>query len=161
MRNPTVAIRPSRSALAFEDRQHGEFATHVLQDLSNFGCLPGRAGGSPNGLGQWPDDDTRFRERAHLPRHGTLQIGPPSLNSNAGDRPPQRIRPYLSETVGHGTWAFQSVERLSGITELNVVVSLTRLFGIAGLAPRGFSSRGYGLVSGLPGRGQLWQHRLP
>ncbi len=25
--------------------------TRLLPDLSNFGCLPGRAGGSPNGLG--------------------------------------------------------------------------------------------------------------
>jgi len=33
-----------------------------------------------------------------------------------------------------GTWAFQSVERLSGNAQLNVLVSLTRLFGIAGLA---------------------------
>jgi len=33
-----------------------------------------------------------------------------------------------------GTWAFQSIERLSGNAKLNVLVSLTRLFGIAGLA---------------------------
>lgn len=33
-----------------------------------------------------------------------------------------------------GAWAFQSVERLSGYARLNVLVSLTRLFGIAGLA---------------------------
>jgi O-antigen/teichoic acid export membrane protein len=33
-----------------------------------------------------------------------------------------------------GAWAFQSVERLSGNAQLNVLVSLTRLFGIAGLA---------------------------
>jgi O-antigen/teichoic acid export membrane protein len=33
-----------------------------------------------------------------------------------------------------GAWAFQSVERLSGNAKLNVLVSLTRLFGIAGLA---------------------------
>ena len=33
-----------------------------------------------------------------------------------------------------GTWAFQSVERLSGNAQLNVLVSLTRLIGIAGLA---------------------------
>jgi len=33
-----------------------------------------------------------------------------------------------------GTWAFQGVERLSGNAQLNVLVSLTRLFGIAGLA---------------------------
>lgn len=33
-----------------------------------------------------------------------------------------------------GTWAFQSVERLSGNAQLNVLVSLMRLIGIAGLA---------------------------
>ena len=33
-----------------------------------------------------------------------------------------------------GSWAFQSVERLSGNAQLNILVSLTRLFGIAGLA---------------------------
>jgi O-antigen/teichoic acid export membrane protein len=33
-----------------------------------------------------------------------------------------------------GTWAFQSVERLSGNARLNVMASLIRLFGIAGLA---------------------------
>jgi O-antigen/teichoic acid export membrane protein len=33
-----------------------------------------------------------------------------------------------------GTWAFQSVERLSGNAQLNVMASLTRLVGIASLA---------------------------
>jgi len=33
-----------------------------------------------------------------------------------------------------GAWAFQGVERLSGNAQLNVLVRLTRLFGIAGLA---------------------------
>ena len=33
-----------------------------------------------------------------------------------------------------GAWAFQSVERLSGNAQLNVLASLTRLIGIAGLA---------------------------
>ena len=33
-----------------------------------------------------------------------------------------------------GAWAFQSVERLSGNAKLNVLASLTRLIGIAGLA---------------------------
>jgi O-antigen/teichoic acid export membrane protein len=33
-----------------------------------------------------------------------------------------------------GAWAFQSVERLSGNAKLNVLISLTRLLGIAGLA---------------------------
>ena len=33
-----------------------------------------------------------------------------------------------------GAWAFQSVERLSGNAKLNVIASLTRLIGIAGLA---------------------------
>jgi len=33
-----------------------------------------------------------------------------------------------------GTWAFQSVERLSGNAQLNVMASLTRLIGIGGLA---------------------------
>jgi O-antigen/teichoic acid export membrane protein len=33
-----------------------------------------------------------------------------------------------------GTWAFQSVESLSGNARLNVLASLTRLFGIGGLA---------------------------
>jgi O-antigen/teichoic acid export membrane protein len=33
-----------------------------------------------------------------------------------------------------GAWAFQSVERLSGNAQLNVLAGLTRLFGIVGLA---------------------------
>jgi O-antigen/teichoic acid export membrane protein len=36
--------------------------------------------------------------------------------------------------VDMGAWAFQGVERLSGTAQLNVLVSLTRLLGIAGLA---------------------------
>ena len=37
--------------IAFDVLQHGKFTCHVLRELSNFCCLPGRAGGSPNGLG--------------------------------------------------------------------------------------------------------------
>ena len=36
--------------LAFDVLHHGEFTSQVLRELSNFCCLPGRAGGSPNGL---------------------------------------------------------------------------------------------------------------
>ena len=36
--------------IAFDVLQHGKFTCHVLRELSNFCCLPGRAGGSPNGL---------------------------------------------------------------------------------------------------------------
>jgi len=37
-------------AIAFDVLQHGRFACQVLREMSNFCCLPGRAGGSPNGL---------------------------------------------------------------------------------------------------------------
>src|SRR5208283_1552988 len=37
--------------LAFDVLHHGKFTSQVLRELSNFCCLPGRAGGSPNGLG--------------------------------------------------------------------------------------------------------------
>ena len=36
--------------IAFDILQHSKFTCHVLRELSNFCCLPGRAGGSPNGL---------------------------------------------------------------------------------------------------------------
>jgi hypothetical protein len=40
--------------LAFDALHHVKFACHVLRDLSNFYCLPGRAGGSPNRLDGMP-----------------------------------------------------------------------------------------------------------
>jgi len=40
----------STGANPFENAGHDQTPNNVLQDLSNSGCLPGRAGGSPNGL---------------------------------------------------------------------------------------------------------------
>jgi O-antigen/teichoic acid export membrane protein len=40
----------------------------------------------------------------------------------------------FAKLLDMGAWAFQSVDRLSGNAKLNVLVSLTRLLGIAGLA---------------------------
>jgi hypothetical protein len=36
--------------IAFAVLQHGKLTCNVLRELSNFHCLPGRAGGSPTGL---------------------------------------------------------------------------------------------------------------
>jgi hypothetical protein len=46
---PRTSERVYRT-LAFDVLHHGKFTSHVLRELSNFCCLPGRAGGSPNGL---------------------------------------------------------------------------------------------------------------
>jgi len=44
-----TSVRVYRT-LAFDVLHHGKFTPRVLRELSNFCCLPGRAGGSPNGL---------------------------------------------------------------------------------------------------------------
>src|ERR1017187_5558942 len=45
--------------LAFDALHHGKFACHMLRELSNFCCLPGRAGGSSNGLAGVTDRGTK------------------------------------------------------------------------------------------------------
>src|SRR5271157_1915175 len=62
--------------LAFDVLNEGKFTPQVLRELSNFCCLPGRAGGSPNGLAS-----------LHYPGalSGTLSLAFPST-----DRPARR-----------------------------------------------------------------------
>src|ERR1035437_5215147 len=70
---PRTSERVYRT-LAFDVLHHGKFTSHVLRELSNFCCLPGRAGGSPNGLGDklsrnnqsrpsWRRSTARLRQR--------------------------------------------------------------------------------------------------
>src|ERR1035441_1005596 len=59
---PRTSERVYRT-LAFDVLHHGKFTSHVLRELANFCCLPGRAGGSPNGLGRW----NPYRGRLEIP----------------------------------------------------------------------------------------------
>ena len=65
-RTPLRTLERVYRTIAFDVLQHGKFTCHVLRELSNSCCLPGRAGGSPNGL-------VRSRRRPALRRTIVVQ----------------------------------------------------------------------------------------
>ena len=76
-------------ALAFDALHHGKFTCHVLRELSNFCCLPGRAGGSPNGLEDEPCGnltDARGVCAGHITelRAEEIAVNPPKLGMVKG-----------------------------------------------------------------------------
>ena len=94
--------------LAFYVLHHGKFACHVLQELSNFYCLPGRAGGSPNGLG--PMHPGSLGEQYNVCGKAGCRCKDP--------KKPQKHGPYyqLSYTWrGRSTTRFVRPERVDGM----------------------------------------------
>jgi hypothetical protein len=58
--------------LAFAALHHGRFPCHVLRELSNFCCLPGRAGGSPKEL----EENSRRAKLIFLPPAQSFWVSP-------------------------------------------------------------------------------------
>jgi len=71
--------------IAFGVLNHGEVKSQVLRELSNFCCLPGKDGGSPNGLGD--DFASRLRHNPPMSLSGKCVIRshykPPSRGESA------------------------------------------------------------------------------
>ena len=110
-------------ALAFDALHHGKFTCHVLRELSNFCCLPVRAGGSPNGLDQLFLDlcrkgiYSRSPPKNNCPSNLEMMHGDPNLRSPSSSKGTTGLSPDLltflrfSERAGRARLALRPVRR--------------------------------------------------
>jgi hypothetical protein len=77
--------------LAFDVLHHGKVKSQVLRELSNFCCLPGRAGGSPNGL-ERPCDGESVNPAAFAGKAG-------ASTSHIGTSPYQTRRTFFDSRL--------------------------------------------------------------